>query len=113
MRALLCSDFTTQCMYVAANGHQECVQTLLRYMRTNHIDSIDSLGRTPLMMAVQNGHLEIVNLLIDQGANVSYGDRHLRTALHRAVSVCVGGALCMCVSVSVCVCVCVCVSVCV
>ena len=58
---------------------------MLRYLRSSHIDCIDSLGRTPLMMAVQNGHSEIVGLLIDQGARVELGDRHLRTALHRAV----------------------------
>lgn len=58
---------------------------MLRYLRSSHIDCIDSLGRTPLMMAVQNGHSEVVGLLIDQGANVENGDRYLRTALHRAV----------------------------
>ena len=74
--------------FPAANGHLECVQTMLRYLRSSHIDCIDSLGRTPLMMAVQNGHSEIVGLLIDQGARVELGDRHLRTALHRAVRSC-------------------------
>ena len=58
---------------------------MLRYLRSSHFDCIDSLGRTPLMMAVQNGHSEVVGLLIDQGAHVELGDRHLRTALHRAV----------------------------
>ena len=38
------------------------------------------------MLAVQNGHTDIVQSLIDQGAQVDLGDRHLRTALHRAVS---------------------------
>ena len=45
------------------------------------------------MLAVSNetGHSEVAQVLVDHGARVDCTDKHLRTALHRAVSVCVWG----------------------
>ncbi len=40
--------------------------------------------KTPLMVASRAGHLEIVNLLLKNGANVNYLDRHRLTALDYA-----------------------------
>lgn len=46
----------------------------------------DSTGRTPLMLAVENGYLNTVVFLVSQmGANVLATDDSGRTALHRAV----------------------------
>ena len=42
--------------------------------------------RTPLMLAVTNGNSELAQLLVDHDAQVDCTDKHLRTALHRAVS---------------------------
>lgn len=48
----------------------------------------DSLERTPLMIAVEQGHLSTINFLITQmGADVFANDSKNRTALHRAVSI--------------------------
>ena len=38
------------------------------------------------MLAVTAGHAEVATLLVDHGAQVDCTDKHLRTALHRAVS---------------------------
>ena len=42
--------------------------------------------RTPLMLAVTNGNSELAQVLVDHDAQVDCTDKHLRTALHRAVS---------------------------
>ena len=48
--------------------------------------SFTSLPRTPLMMAVENGHIDSSVFLIRNGAMVNARDTDGRTALHRAVS---------------------------
>lgn len=48
----------------------------------------DNAGRTPLMLATEQGHLNTALLLVSQmGANVLAADHSGRTALHRAVSI--------------------------
>ncbi len=42
--------------------------------------------RTPLMIAVANGHLDSLMVLLGLGANIQAQDIYRRTALHRAVS---------------------------
>ena len=42
--------------------------------------------RTPLMLAVMGGHTDVTQLLVDRAAQVDCTDKHLHTALHRAVS---------------------------
>lgn len=46
--------------------------------------SADSSGLSPLMLASENGHIEIINLLLDKGANINHGDQNGDTALHHA-----------------------------
>jgi ankyrin repeat protein len=41
-------------------------------------------GTTPLMLAAENGHKKIIELLIDSGANVNAIDQYEETALTRA-----------------------------
>ena len=51
------------------------------------VDSKDEIGRTPLMWAAYKGHVEIIRLLLDHGADVNnrtYGDYYI--ALHWAAS---------------------------
>ena len=43
--------------------------------------------RTPLMLAVENGHVDTVLYLIANSATVNARDIHGRTALHRGVCV--------------------------
>lgn len=45
------------------------------------------LYRTPLMLAVANGHVDAVLYLIANGAIVNNQDVHGRTALHRGASI--------------------------
>ncbi|KAF1737862.1 Vegetative incompatibility protein HET-E-1 [Beauveria bassiana] len=45
----------------------------------------DNYGRTPLYWAVNGGHREMVELLLEHGARVNFKDRSMLTALHIAV----------------------------
>lgn len=45
----------------------------------------DNYGRTPLYWAVNRGHRDMVELLLEQGARVNFKDRSMSTALHLAV----------------------------
>ena len=70
----------------AGNGHADCIMIMLRYLtKSSHIDVVDSYGRAPLMLAVTNGYANVVQALIEQGAQVDCADKYLCTALHRAV----------------------------
>ena len=46
----------------------------------------DNYGRTPLSWAVDQGHREMVELLLDHGARINFKDRSMLTALHIAVT---------------------------
>ncbi|KZZ88371.1 ankyrin repeat protein [Moelleriella libera RCEF 2490] len=50
------------------------------------ISQKDNYGRTPLSWAVNQGHRELVELLLDHGARVNLKDRSMLTALHIAVT---------------------------
>jgi ankyrin repeat protein len=43
-------------------------------------------GNTPLHIAAQNGHLDLVKLLVEKGADVNLTNKKLNTALHMALS---------------------------
>ena len=66
-----------------AEGHLECVETLLRHL---DVDVLDGCGRTPLQEAVQGGHPDVVSLLLDRGADVNVQDDRGRTALSKVHS---------------------------
>ncbi|PVH81398.1 hypothetical protein DL98DRAFT_559917 [Cadophora sp. DSE1049] len=46
----------------------------------------DNYGRTALSWAVNQGHREMVELLLDHGARVNFKDRSMLTALHIAIT---------------------------
>lgn len=46
----------------------------------------DNYGRTPLSWAINQGHRDMVELLLDHGARVNFKDRSMLTALHIAVT---------------------------
>ena len=48
------------------------------------LDLQDSVGVTPLMLAAQNGHGDVVELLLELGASADIADEENRTALHYA-----------------------------
>ena len=45
----------------------------------------DEDGDTPLICAAANGHVEVVQVLLESGANTERANNFQRTALHRAV----------------------------
>ncbi|KAK2732324.1 hypothetical protein FQN55_004266 [Onygenales sp. PD_40] len=51
-----------------------------------HTSRKDSYGRTPLFWAATRGHRDVVELLLDHGANINSKDRDKLTALHIAVT---------------------------
>ncbi|MDE2688490.1 MAG: ankyrin repeat domain-containing protein [Chloroflexota bacterium] len=46
------------------------------------LDVHDSVGATPLMLAAQNGHADVVEILLELGASADALDEEERTALH-------------------------------
>lgn len=74
----------------AYKGQIDTVRDLLnnKDIDINEIDACDmtspTMGYTPLMCAVENGHIEVVKLLLDKGANVNVNSGR-GTALHIAV----------------------------
>jgi ankyrin repeat protein len=50
-------------MYAASEGHSEIVNTLLQRSYTN-INQLDRRGWTPLAEVVDQGHTEIVRMLL-------------------------------------------------
>lgn len=50
------------------------------------VSTKDTYGRTPLFWAATRGHRDIVELLLDHGANINSKDRGKMTALHIAVT---------------------------
>lgn len=56
----------------ASQGNKEIVSILLR--NGSIIDAQDDLGRTPLRLCAENGHVEVLKLLMDQGADPTTTD---------------------------------------
>ncbi|ETS76982.1 hypothetical protein PFICI_10856 [Pestalotiopsis fici W106-1] len=59
---------------------------LLISERSRLISRKDNYGRTPLSWAVNQGHRDMVDLLLDHGARLNFKDRSTLTALHIAVT---------------------------
>jgi len=71
----------------AAAGDAAKIERLLRPGGGYPPNSVDRLGRTPLLIAIFNGHEQAVRALVDGGANVNYatadGDTPLMAAAFR------------------------------
>ncbi|KAI0965492.1 ankyrin repeat-containing domain protein [Xylaria arbuscula] len=66
----------------AGAGSTACIEYLLHYGAA--LESRDSIGQTPLIVAAREGKLEAVEKLLDEGASVSASDGDGWTAAHRA-----------------------------
>ena len=75
----------------AYNNNEECLKVIAQYLEENehsdfHANLRDKHGRTPLMVAVEQGHLNTISFMITyMNADVLASDIHQRTALHRSV----------------------------
>jgi uncharacterized protein len=70
-------------LYAARDGCHECVDALLT--AGANIDLPTPEGVTPLMIALDNDHLDVARLLLDRGANPGLWDWWGRTALYIAI----------------------------
>ena len=50
------------------------------------VNEIDYKGRTPIHVAVRQGHCDQVDILLDKGADILVPDNRHRTAYHKARS---------------------------
>lgn len=72
----------------AYNNNEDCIKImfLLSNDRKELINVRDKYQRTPLMIAVEQGHLNTISYLISQQADLDAIDDKGCTSLHRAVS---------------------------
>ncbi|MFM8152810.1 MAG: ankyrin repeat domain-containing protein, partial [Polynucleobacter victoriensis] len=64
------------------NGHVRVATYLLD--RHAYIDALSPNGTTPLMMAARGGHIHVVKLLLDRGADLSKRNAMKMTAIEFA-----------------------------
>ncbi|RGE37225.1 ankyrin repeat domain-containing protein [Comamonas testosteroni] len=69
-------------VYWASLGRTEAVRRLLS--EKANPNAVDALGWSALQAAAENGHLEIVKLLVGAGANLNYSSKE-GTALQGAI----------------------------
>jgi|GEM_PF-4139791 len=71
----------------AANGYKEALKELLAADGRVALEVFDEIGRTPLICAVQDGHLDEASLCLEAGADVNANDVEMigNTALATAV----------------------------
>ncbi|KAK3600931.1 hypothetical protein CHS0354_004140 [Potamilus streckersoni] len=75
------SPLEEQFIFAAEFGDIPTVQKILEENPTFNVDFCDILGRTPLHLAIENDHLEVVELLIDRNSVAK-----IREALLLAIS---------------------------
>ena len=74
----------TPLLYAARAGCLGCVQAMLEAGADKDRPNPD--GMTPMMMALDNGYVDVARYLLDQGANPQTWDWWGRTALYVAVT---------------------------
>ncbi|XP_048239781.1 serine/threonine-protein phosphatase 6 regulatory ankyrin repeat subunit A-like isoform X1 [Haliotis rufescens] len=73
------------CLHLAAmKGHIPTAEWLLGLNVGLTVDSVNSVGRTPLMYAMKNGQAEMVDFFIANGAKIAIKDHKKFTCLHMA-----------------------------
>ncbi|KAJ5936943.1 hypothetical protein N7466_003393 [Penicillium verhagenii] len=76
-------NWTSPLSLAAENGLVTVVWLLLKNDQVE-IDPRDKLGQTPLSLAARRVHLEVVQLLLDRGADPNSADEHGQTLVFRA-----------------------------
>lgn len=76
----------TMLHHLAFSGNVKLIQQLLAVQpeQSVDIDAADGDGWTPLHYSADRGHLEVVKLLLSEGASVASKDTNKRTPLHLA-----------------------------
>ena len=75
----------------AYNNNEECLKAIANFLEIHDMSNFnsdlrDKYGRTPLMVAVEQGHLNTISFLVSHmNADVLASDANQRTALHRSV----------------------------
>lgn len=72
-----------KCIFQAYHGHHHALEVLVQSLLD--LDVRNSQGRTPLDLAAFKGHVECVDVLINQGASILVKDFTLkRSPIHAA-----------------------------
>ena len=83
--ALYSRNFLDDALFMASiKGHGQMIDTLTNYGASVY-SRIEKDGRTPLMLAAQNGHKDAVRILLENGANRYSTDDSGRTASQLAM----------------------------
>jgi serine/threonine-protein phosphatase 6 regulatory ankyrin repeat subunit B len=67
-------------MFASEKGNSDVVDLLLPKIDIDNVNLQNKDGWTALMLASYHGHINIINLLINYGADVNLKDNDLRTA---------------------------------
>jgi ankyrin repeat protein len=71
----------TALMVAVLGGHMEAVRWLLQHQPAALLDARDDLGRSSLILALQNNHLDAAFALLEAGANINLPSNDGTTAL--------------------------------
>jgi ankyrin repeat protein len=76
-------DHGNTALDLGANGSKELIELLLS--KGAEVNAKNAYGISPLLVALQGGHLEVVELLLAHGAELNIKDDHDQTAMHYGV----------------------------
>ena len=79
-------DKYTPLIYACTYGQFEVVEYMLNNVPRLNLNKGDKYKRTPLIMAVRNGNVDVAALLIKHNADIDLPDSSGNTALHHAAA---------------------------
>jgi len=74
-----------QMLIILSLGHLEMSQLLLKKGGGDHLNLLSKQRNTPLHLASMNGHLPLMEFLLDKNAEINCQNEKGNTALHLAV----------------------------